>query len=314
MKTKLLFIFVMFFLMTGSSGCGNWMCDNLGWFCPETITNNPEFNTGEDISQAHSIVEKSTKEIKNATTDISKETQEIKREIYQTKEKIPAELKKEINLHLDKINNSSNIISEKTQDINKSVAELAGATSLLNNAGDKITTIEKTLDQITKERDAAIIARDKALAAKNSQLHKALRWLIVGCIVASAGLGVFGFMYGSKLSLTLSAAAIVIMSVAIFVETYFIVVVIFGGIVLIGLIGALVYNIIIQKKAFSQVVETVEVAKTGLSSDKKIELFGDTGKTGIMDSVQSPETIKMVKKEKAKMSLWNSVKNKINKE
>ena len=315
MKTKLLFILLMFFLLVGTSGCGNWMCDNLGWFCPDPLTNNPEFNTGEDISQAQSIIEKSTKEIKDAIIDISKETQSIKKEIDQTKIKIPLDLKKEINDHLDNINKNSNAISEKIQDINKSVAELSGATSLLNNAGDKITTIEKALDKTTKERDQAIKDRDEALAAKNSQLHKVLRWLIVGCIVASAGLGVFGFMYGSKLSLTLSAAAVVIMSIAIFVETYFIVVVIFGGIVLLGLIGALVWNIIVQKRAFKEVVSTVEVAQSQMSDGAREKLFGGKGETGVMDTIQSPSTMELVKKEKAKLgSLWSYAKRKNEKE
>ena len=104
MKTKLLLICLMFFLLTGTSGCGNWMCDNLGLFCPKGPTTTPEFNTGEDISQAQSIVEKSTKEIKNATEEISKETQAIKEEIDKTKGAIPVELKKRIDLYLNKIN------------------------------------------------------------------------------------------------------------------------------------------------------------------------------------------------------------------
>ena len=86
------------------------------------------------------------------------------------------------------------------------------------------------------------------------------------------------------------------------------IIIIFGGIVLIGLIGSLGWNIIVQKKAFSQVVNTVEVAKSALPVEKKTELFGGEGQTGIMDSIQNLSTMALVKKEKSKMSLWNSMK------
>jgi len=311
MKTKLLFICVMTILMIGTSGCNNWACENLGLFCSDSSTPPPEFNTGKDISSAQSIVGKSTKEIKNATGDISKETQAIKKEIDQTKGKIPAALKKEIDTHLDKINKSSNTISEKTQDINKSVAELNGANSLLNNAGKKIGTIESALKKITKERNAAIIARDEAESDRDSALHDALRWLILASIVGVGALGVFGFMYQSKMCLTLSAICIVILSLAIFLETFFIYFAIGGGCILAALVGFMIYNIYIKNRAFSEVINTVELTKEALPLSKKVELFGENGQTGAMDTIQSPKTMQMVSKEKSKMSsLWKYAKNK----
>ena len=70
-----------------------------------------------------------------------------------------------------------------------------------------------------------------------------------------------------------------------------------------------------RPKAFSEVVDTVEITKTGLTPDKKAELFGEDGQTGVMDSVQSPETMHLVKKEKGKMgSLWSYVKKKTKKD
>ena len=48
---------------------------------------------------------------------------------------------------------------------------------------------------------------------------------------------------------------IVVMSIAIFVEAYFVYVVIGGGIILAALVGVFVYNIIIQKRA-KQYVKT----------------------------------------------------------
>ncbi len=301
MKTKLLFILIALMLL----------CSGCDLFQQRPKTTLPEMNTGKDISQTQSIIEKSTKEIKEATGDISKETQAIKKEIDQIK--IPAELRKEIDVHLDKINKSSNTISEKTQDINKSVAELAGATSLLDNAGKKIITIEKALDDITKERDRAIIARDEALADRDSALHKTLQWLIVGCIVGCGAFIVLFFYTGSKGGLFAAGGCGLVLIIAIFVNMYIVWLAIAGGVLLLLMVGWLLYNIYIKNKAFSEVVSTVEVTKTGLTLDKKAELFGKDGEIGLMNKIQSTSTIDLIKKEKAKMSLWNSVKNKINK-
>ncbi len=301
MKTKLL---IMIILMLMCGGC------NLFQQKPN-VTTLPEMNTGKDVAQAQSIVEKSTKEIKDATIDISKETIAIKKEIDQTKAIIPAELKKGIDVHLDEINKSSNTISEKTQDINKSVAELAGATSLLDNAEGKISTIETALDKITKERDAAIIARDEALADRDSALHKTLQWLIVGCIVGCGAFIVLFFYTGSKGGLFAAGGCGLVLIIAIFVNMYIVWLAIGGGVLLLVMVAWLLYNIYIKNKAFSEVVETVEVAKTGLSSDKKAELFGGKDQTGIMDRMQSKSTMDLVSKEKSKMSnLWKYAKNK----
>jgi hypothetical protein len=101
------------------------------------------------------------------------------------------------------------------------------------------------------------------------------------------------------------------MSIAIFVETYFIYLVIGGGIILLGLVGFVIYNIIIQKRAFKEVVDTVEVAQSQMSDSARTRLFGGEEETGVMDTIQSPSTMELVKKEKAKMSnLWSFSKRK----
>lgn len=279
--------------------------------CKNSITTIPELNTIEDISQAKETIKKSTTEIKAATTDIIKETQSIKNEAGRTKAKVTLSDRKKIEPHLDKINKSSVIIEENIQNINTTVAELFGATSLLNNAGAKINNIEDALTKMEKERNDAINAKIKAEKDRDSALHEALRWLILASIVGAGALGVFGFMYSSKSCLTLSAVCIVVMSVAIFVETCFIYLVIGGGVILAALIGLIIYNIVIQKKAFREVINTVEIAQDNMTIGSREELFGGRGETGIMDSIQSKNTMALIKKEKNKMSnLWSYAKRK----
>ncbi len=308
MKTNILFIFLTLVLIS-SSGC-QWSCKNLGMFCPKPITNNPEFNIVEDIDNAQNIIEKSSNSIKESSNSIKVAANSINKETNEAQEKIPEESKSQIGPHLNSIKKSTNIIIGDSQKIDKANVELVGAKSLLNNAKQKVIITKGVLDKITIERDNALAAQKKAEEDRDSALHKAIRWLILASIVGAGALGIFGFMYQSKLCLTLSAVCIVIMSIAIFVETYFLVIVILGGVILLGLIVALIWNVIVQKKAFSQVVKTVEATKTGLSKDKKEELFGKDGQTGIMDKIQDKGTMIMISREKSKMPLWNTMKKK----
>ena len=310
MKTKLLFISCVIVLLIGNCGCNGWMCENLKLFCPDTPSNQPEVNTLQDINDAQKTIKKSSETIEKASGEIANEANKITTQTNEVQRKIPEDAKLKINPHLDSIKESSTSILKDTTMINKASAELVGAKSLLDGAGKKVVIVENALDTMTKERDAALEAQKKAEADKNSQMQKMLQWLIISCIVGAGICVVAFFVFGNKTGLIGAGACILILALASFVQAYFIYLAIIGGCLLLLLLIGLIWNIIVQKKAFSQIVETVEVAKTGLSVNKKEELFGKNGQTGIMDSIQSPETIKMVSKEKKKMLLWNSMKNK----
>lgn len=310
MKTKLLFIFCMTILLIGSGGCGDWACENFKLFCPKDLIIKPEVNTIEDIKDAKKIVIESSNTIEKASSEIATEANKITTEATNAQSKIPDNVKAEINPHMISIKKSSAAILEDTTTINKASARLDGAKSLLDGAGKKVVIVETALNKIAKERDAAVKAQKKAEADRASQLHRTLQWLIAGCIVGCGAFIALFFFTGSKGGLIAAGGCGLVLVIAIFVDLYITWLAIGGGVLLLAMVGWLLYNIYVKNKAFSQVVETVEVAKTGLSEDKKEELFGKNGQTGIMDSVQNPTTINLVKKEKSKMSLWNSMKNK----
>ena len=289
MKIKI-FIILMLSMLVFNSGCKT-MCDNFGMFCPESSVIKPEFNIREDINDVQETIEESSTSIEKATEGINKEANNINKEANSAQDKIPVNIKPQISPHINNIKESSNSIIKNTNEINKANAQLSSAINILENVEKKVKTTEEALDKLAKERDDAIIAKNKAEEERDSQMQKMLQWLIVSCIIGAG-------------------ACVLILALASFVQTYFIYLAIIGGCLLLLLLIGLIWNIIVQKKAFSQIVETVEVAKTGLSVNKKEELFGKNGQTGIMDSIQSPETIKMVSKEKKKMLLWNSMKNK----
>jgi hypothetical protein len=310
MKTKHITIMVMMMIMMfGVSGC-QLLCDKAGWFCEDPPHNIPEQNIHKDVVEAQKTVEKTSITIEKATKEISTEANKISTEANKAQGKVPEEAKAEIDPHLESIKESSTAILEDTTTINKATAELEGAKSLLDGAEKKVVIVEEALDKMTVERNKALEAKKKAEADRDSALHKAIRWLILASIVGAGALGVFGFMYNSKMCLTLAAVCIVVMSIAIFVEAYFMYLVIGGGIILVALVGFMIYNIYVQKKAFKEVVDTVEITQENLPDEKRSKLFGGKGQTGIMDGIQSKSTMDLVQKEKGKMSnLWMYAKN-----
>jgi len=298
MKTKI-YVLIMIIVLLCYSGCNS----------DDIPINKPEVNTLQDIQKAKKTVEESSNTIEKASGKIANEANKINIEANEAKGKVPENAKSKINPHLDSIKESSTAIIDDTTVINKASAELDGAKSLLGGAEIKVSVIEDALDKMTKERDKAVEAKKEAEADRDSALHKTLRWLIMGCIVGCGAFIVLFFYTGSKGGLTAAGGCGIVLIIAIAVNKFITYLAIGGGALLLLMAGILLYNIYIKNKAFSQVIETVEVTKSKLASSKKEELFGKDGNTGIMDSIQSPETMLLVKKEKAKMSLWNAVKN-----
>ena len=303
MKIKLLFIAIVLILLF-SSGCG-LLCDNFGIFCEAPLVNKPEFNIKEDIKNAQITIKNSTTAIEKASQEISIEANKINQEISE----VPTGVKSGIASHLNIIKKSSTTIIKGTTKINKATAKLSSAQSLLENAGQKIEVTEGVLDIVIKERDSALVAQKRAEEEKDSQMQKMLQWLIISCIIGAGICVVAFFMFGNKNGLIGAGACVLVLTLASFVQAYFIYLAIIGGCLLLLLLVGLIWNIMVQKKAFSQVIDTVEIVKNNLTEDKKTELFGKEGETGKMNSIQSQSTQSMVKKEKEKMTLWNSIKN-----
>ena len=311
MKIKL-FICTVIIALFLNSGCD--MCETFGWFCDDNITENPELKTVEDINNAQKIITTSSKTIKETSDNIAKETGKIDKETTEVEKKIPEEIKPGINPHLSSIKESSDTIKKDTEEINKATKDLDSANILLKTAEQKTKTTESALDKVIKERDKALIEKEEAINAKNEGLHKMLRWLIVGCIIGVGVFGVLFLMYGSRFGIVGAAACALILSVSIFVEVYAIYLAICGGCLFFGLVGVLIWNVIVQKRAFRETVETVEIAQDSLTDEARKKIFGGVGETGIMDGIQNKNTMLKVQKEKRKMSnLWYYAKvNKTN--
>lgn len=288
-----------------------FVCGGCNMFSKKDNTPMPEFNTIKDITTASKTIQESSEDISESSSKIVSSAEKIKQQTGKIRNTSFENEVEKIQPELISIEKESDSIVQNAHNIDKSISDLHSATSLLDNAKNKVESIEKVLNQITKERDDAIKEMKKAQEAKNSALHTVLRWLIVGCIVLTGVFAVLFIIHGSKLGLTGAAMCGVVCALAIFVETYFIYIAIAGGVILLLLIVALVYNIMIQKRAFKEVVDTVEIVQDNLPVETKEKLFGGEGETGIMDTIQSKSTMNLVKKEKQKIDkLWLYAKNK----
>ncbi len=273
-------------------------CDWFGGYKSPTVT--PNLNTKNDITKAQEIISESSENIKNASSEIVDEAENIKTETTKVNTT-------NIDPFLTKIQEHSDSIISETNKISKAVAILESSQNLLNNASEKVGNIEDALKGLEKERDDL----KKKLKEKDSEMDRILTYIIVGCVILAGLFGVFFVFYGNKIGLVGAAGCAVVMAVAIFVKTYFMYLAIFGGVIIVALIGGLVYTVIIRKRAFKQVVDTVEVVKDNMPAETKTKLFGGEGETGIMDTIQTNATMKLIKAEKAKIGkLWDYAKRK----
>jgi hypothetical protein len=300
MKTKLLCITLLMILMC--SGCS--MCESFGWFCDEPPTDDPKYQINKDLSEVQEAIEEKTTVINQATEEINKEADSIKNETTSVANKVPDENRPAINPHLVNIKKSSDAIKKEASNIESASTDLLASKDILKTAEKKVEVTQEAINKVIKERDEAIEARDSAL-------HKTLRWLIVGCIVGCGAFIVLFFYTGSKGGLTAAGGCGIVLIIAIAVNKFITYLAIGGGVLLLIMACILLYNIYIKNKAFSQVVDTVEVAQDNMSEEARNKIFGGEGEQGIIKNVQSKETVDLVHKEKNKMSsLWNYAKNK----
>jgi len=265
----------------------------------------------QDINDSISKIEINTKTIEEKTENISTEAQKIHDNTVKVESGLSKELLDKMGIYLIEVKNSSQTIMVDAKEIIRANMDLATVKTILENASDKVETTDELLKTLVKERDDLKVALEKAEEEKNSQLHKTLQWLIVASIVGCGAFIVLFFFTGSKGGLMAAGGCGLILIIAIFVNKYITYLAIGGGVLLLAMVGLLLYNIYVKNKAFKEVVDTVEVAQDNMTPEAKEKLFGGNGETGVMDTIQSPETMILVKKEKSKMDkLWSYAKRK----
>lgn len=301
-KTILLSIVIILFC----SGCNDWFKND-----DHLMIDKSALKITKDIDKTMKTIDEETKKIDEKTKNISENAQDIYDTAVMIQPIIPDESKKEIDPHLENIKKDSKLIIKDSKDIAEATMAIKATGDILEGTKEEANKANKALTTLAKDNKNLKEKLEKAEEAKNSQLHRTLQWLIAGCVV---GCGAFIFLFfftGSKGGLFAAGGCGLVLVIAIFVDMYIAWLAIGGGILLLAMVGWLLYNIYVKNKAFKEVVNTVEVTRDNMTEEDLKKVFGENGQTGIMDSIQSPETMALVKKAKDGIGgLWSYAKNK----
>ena len=289
MKTKLLLICIVLFLG-----------------CQQDIKR--DYTTREDLQSVRDNLKENTDNITLETKNIQKETSNINQETDSIEEKIPLSDISYFGPHLQSIRRSSFNIYESCDSISQSVGNIKETDDILKISQSDISSMERDIN-------IAIRQRDKAIEQRDSQIRKMLNSLIISCIIGAGVFTVIFFLTGSKIGLVLSISCVIIISLAFFVEAYLSYIALVGAGFFVLLIGMLIYYAFQQKrnfekerKALREVIHTVEVTKYNLPKENKEKLFGDKDNNGVMDIIQSKETMEAIKQIRDEMpALWRYI-------
>lgn len=302
MKFKSLFLLILVVFLLG--GCiGPFKKKN----SPTEII---KLNIQQDVKEVSSTIEENSQTISDQNKSINERGNSIYEDSINVQNMIKEEDKKVFFPYMENIKTNSQEIISASENISISIAKIQTTSDVLNKVKNNVGIIENNLDKIKNERDEALKAKEKAETDRDSQLNRMLQWLIISCIVGAGIFGVVFIMYGSKLGIVGASCCAIVLVIAITVQSYMAYLAIAGAIILLGMVGVLIWQIWVQKKAFKEVVETVEITQDNLDPSIKEVIFGKDNENGLMNKVQSPTTMELVKKTKSSLPrLWDYAKN-----
>jgi hypothetical protein len=286
--------------------------------CPGPgVKNDPviDMHTGKTILDAQKDVSQHSKEMLTASGAIKSKAENIKTNAVFIETQIPdksssaSESLTKIKTNSDEIISQTNVLDVGSASLTETAAYLVGATKEVGIIEGSLLDAKKDVQILIKDKKKLEEERDKAIADRDSAVHKMLTYLIIGSILGSIGFSFAFFIYGSKLGMFGGAICAITLIVSIFIQSYFQYIAIAGGIIFILLIIMLFIGLIRNKKAIKELVDTVEVAKDNMDPEEKEKVFGTATDKGIMDMIQSSSTQEFVKKVKTNLpSLWQYIK------
>lgn len=267
-----------------------------------------EYKTQDNLEIVRNEIKNNTDDIIDKAEDIKKETSNIDKESYLIESGLSHSNAFRIRPHLDSIRESSFNIFEDGNFIIDSANRIKKTDEILKESKKDVVSMEKDIAK-------AIAQRDKAIEERDSQIRKMLNYLIISCVIGSGLFSVIFFLTRSRIGLVLSISCIVILSIAFFVEAYLSYIALVGAGFFVLLIGMLIYYAFQQKRNFEkernalkEVIHTVEITKYNLPKENKEKLFGDKDNNGVMDIIQSKETMEAIKQIRDEMpSLWKYI-------
>jgi hypothetical protein len=197
-------------------------------------------------------------------------------------------------------------IVKNAKGIKEDVKGIERANKEIEIANSKVFIANNEINSVIKENSILKKNVERLNKDLKSALTKKIQWLIFYSII-SLGVSAALLLSGSKFGIFgITASGFILIFAQTFNEFswYFTLI---GGILLTVFVIGVFWYIFIYKRAFKEVVKTVDIVKSNLTTEIKELIFGKDTDNGLMKTVQSKETEKIVKKEK------NKIKNKSDK-
>ncbi len=260
-----------------------------------------DYKVTQNIEEANSEILDVAKTIDDKTTVIKKEAEKIKTEADIVEEKIPIIVKPDISPHIEAIKLGANIINKNANEIKNLQTNLTLAKTSLDDASKKIKDMEKTFNIAIEGKILAEKQLDKALERERDATRKLVKWLIIICTIGagiSLAIAIFGhFLIGGLLGV----ACVSTLTFAIMVDKYFDYIA-YAGLAAVAIgVGFLIWKFFVRDKALKEVVHTTELTKASLPPAERTRLFGYNAEPGLVYTVQSTATEKLVNSARKKL-------------
>lgn len=258
----------------------------------------PNEHLKTDVTKVTEVINISADDILASATKIDKHVIDIKQET-----KVITPSMAIIEKSADGISTESSKLKETSSNLTKAGVKLEISGRTIDDYVNRAIDAEKANEDLTKEND-------KLNEDIKSGLNKMLKWIVGVCVVGAGACAAMALFFGNvKGGLAGAAACLLIMTLAIGVGQYMTYIAIAGGVIVVGTLGVLGYQLLVQRRAISDNVWTQEVAKKQMSSDLKEKIYGNGKEKGQAGEIQSITTQKMIKNIKDKMPKgWNVMK------
>lgn len=273
--------------------------------CQGFLKPKPNQHLVKDMTSVTKVINESADNINDSTLTIDKNVVTIKQHAKDVLVQSPetATLVESIEKSADNIASESQKLKDISLVLAKSGIKSEISVRAIDTIVDRAVDAEKENEDLKEE----IVGLNENM---KSGLNRMLRWIIGACVIGAGACAAMAIFFGNiKGGLTGAAACIIIMTLAIAVGQYMTYIAIAGGIIVIGTLGVLGYQLFIQRRAISDNVWTQEVAKRNMPAAIREKIYGIGKSKGQAGKIQSATTQKIIKNIKNKLPKgWNVTK------
>ncbi|MFW6008450.1 MAG: hypothetical protein ACOCP8_04200 [archaeon] len=262
-----------------------------------------EYNKNK-MHNATNKIKKNISSIKKSNQTIDQESKEIS-EVTNIAEN---DLSKENLKYIKDIKNHNKTIFSQINDIDDNLINIDNYIPTLEETDNIISKMTEDIKKYEKEKEEA----ERKIKSGNLKMFQTIIWFsVVGFGVSVA----LFFLSSPKIGTAGIIATISTIVLSIGLSQYYLYIAIAGLVITIGIVGYLIFEVLIQNKAIQEIIETTEIAKERMPKKDKERVFGNKEKSGITEKIQNKNTKKIVLAKKKKLGkLWNIKKEEDKKE